>query len=259
MKIKIILSVIISVMVLSFVRCDKELDSPPLKQIDKNKILTIADIYKIHADSGNNYIFRDEYMLYGTIIMDDNLGNIYRESYIQDSTGGLNLYRLGTTGATEQDTYVRINLNNVKITEYSGKMELVFDEVENPKRQIVVLQTNNIVEPVEITISDLNTGNYDCVLVKVKDVEFADTTQTYASFGGSSYQNRTLRNCEGQSIIIRSSDQSDFADYPLPKGKGDITGVITKFVNYQGAITWQLLVRNPNETKMNTERCQSTK
>ncbi|MDR2010169.1 MAG: DUF5689 domain-containing protein [Bacteroidales bacterium] len=257
MKINILISIIVSVLSILFIGCERELDSPPLGKVDESKILKIEDVYKIYADSGNNYMFKDDYMLYVTVIMDDASGNIYREAYVQDETGGINLYRLGAAGVTELNSYVRINLKNVTITDYSGKLELVFDNVENPKRQIVILKSNVPVTPAEVSLSEIFAGTYDCVLVNIKDVEFADTTQTYATFGGSSYQNRTIQNCEGRSIIVRSSDQADFAGYPVAKGKGNIVGVITKHV--RNGTTWQLLIRNVDDVNMEEDRCTSGK
>ena len=55
--------------------CEKP-DVPAITELDKDHILTIADIYKIQADSGDYYQFKDDYMLFGTITMDDSHDNI---------------------------------------------------------------------------------------------------------------------------------------------------------------------------------------
>ena len=97
------------------------------------------------------------------------------------------------------------------------------------------------------------------IIEGLKNVEFipADTSKTYANLGGNSSQNRSLRDCTGKTVIIRTNDRSKFAGNPLPTGNGDAIGVITKFINNNNVVTWQLLVRDPEEIMLNNPRCGS--
>lgn len=248
----------ISVLVLSLYNCEPEPDRPPIKQLDPSKILTINDIYKIYSDSGDNYTFADDYMLYAYVIMDDSSGNIYKEAYIQDSTGGINLYKLSTKGAVEVGDYVRINLKKVRIKNYSGKMELIFDSIYDITKNIIVVNKRMYITPAEVTIEDIYTAKYDCELVKIKDVQFSSNQfgMCYANRGGTSSQNRKLENCNGKTMIVRTSDYANFADDTLPTGKGDIIGVITKYIYSGGDTAWQLIVRDPKEFNLTNPRCR---
>lgn len=240
-----------------FYACEKEVDSPPIKDVDKTKILTISDLYKIQADSGDDYVFVEEYMLFATVVMDDSSGNIKKEAYLQDSTGGINVYKISHAGALEIGQYVRINLKGSSLKNYSGKMELIFADVLDFRKSMVVQMKNQFIEPAEVSVEDIYTGKWDCQLVKLKNVEFipADTNKTYASLGGSSNQNRTIKNCNGKTIVVRTNDRSKFAGTPLPVGNGDAIGVITKFINNNNVVTWQLLIRDPKEVMLNNPRC----
>lgn len=251
-----VLSVFITV-VIFFIACDKELDTPPIKVVNPDKVLQIKDIYQIQVDSGDNYIFEDDYMLYATVVMDDSTGNIHKEAYLQDTTGGINLYKLSSSGALKTGQYVRINLNGASIKNYSGKMELIFDNVLDFGKSMVVQQANVPIDPFVVTVEDLLTGVYDCELVTISGVQFiaADTLKTYATLGGTSSQNRTLVDCNGNEIIVRSSDYSDFAGDSLPAGMGSITGIATKYVYSGGDVVWQLIVRTPNEVLLDGPRC----
>ena len=244
---KILVLAIIAVSVLS---CDKEYDRPPVASIDKSKIITIADLYKLLNDNGGvNYVITGDSILYATVTMDDSSGNIYKEAYIQDSTGGINLYKLGVAAATQQGDYVRIKLKNSIIIDYNGKLELSFENVDNFKRQITVIKTNNPIIPAEIAVAELS-DNYNCKLVKLKEVQFTDTTLNYGINSDSGYTNREITSCDNKKVTIRSSNLADFSQTKVAKGKGSIIGIATKF-----GTSWQLLIRSIDEVKMNDARC----
>jgi hypothetical protein len=240
-----------------FTGCEKELDRPPISVVDENKILEIKDIYQIQADSGDNYIFTDNYMLYATVVMDDSSGNIYKEAYLQDSTGGINIYKLSSAGAVKEGDYIRVNLKGASIKNYSGKMELIFADVLDFGKSMVVQKSNQPIDPAVITLAELLTGAYDCELVTISDVQFVDAeiNLTFASLGGTSSQNRNIVNCVGETAIVRTSDYSDFAGDSIPDGKGSITGIATKYVYSGGDIVWQVLIRTPEEVLLDGPRC----
>jgi hypothetical protein len=247
-----------------FTSCDRELDRPPIGVVDTAKILTIGDLYQIHADSGDGYTFVDDYMLYATVVMDDSSGNIYKEAYLQDETGGINLYKLSGTGIARVGQYIRVNLNDAQIVYWSGKMEIKFSNILDAGKSIVVQKEYEPITPVEVTMAEIKTAIYDCVLVTIKDVEIIpdDTLKTYAVYGGTSAQDIDLVDCDGNKLIFRTSDYSLFAGDSVPRGKGNVTGVITKYLrnSTNGIDTiWQLLIRNPDEVLLNNPRCGSEK
>lgn len=245
-----------------FTSCDRELDRPPIDVVDTAKILTIGDLYQIHADSGDGYTFVDDYMLYATVIMDDSSGNIYKEAYLQDETGGINLYKLSGTGIARVGQYIRVNLNSASVKYYKGKMEIVFSAILDAGKSIVVQKEYEPITPAEVTMAEIKTGMYDCVLVTIKDFEIIpdDTLKTYAVLGGTSAQDIHLVDCEGMdTLIFRNSDYSLFAGDSVPRGKGNATGVITKYLKYGTDTIWQLLIRDPDEVLLNNPRCGSEK
>lgn len=257
MKNKIAPFLVIAAIILSVTACVDDFDSPPLNTVSEDKILTVEDIYQIYQDSVENYTFEKEYMLYGNIVMSDATGNIYKEAYIQDTTGGINLYKLSSPGLVHEGEYVRINLKGVSIVDYSGKLELVFADILNCEDHIIVQSEDNYIEPYETTISEIKSGKYDCELIKLDSVQFANSelNKTYAEVGGTFAKNRTLKNCSGENIVVRTSDYADFAGDTVAQGNGSIIGVITKFNEYNGGTTWQLLIRNLDEVNLDGERC----
>ncbi len=257
MKFQTIIKIIaLATLTAVFAACEKEPDHPPVNTVSADKILTISDLYKIQTDSGDNYKFTEAYMFYATVAMSDKSGNIYKEAYVQDETGGINLFRLDRSGLTAQGDYIRVNLKDVSIKFYQGKMELIFDDVEDCENQIIV-QSKKPLNPQDITIDSLNSNNFECELVRLNDVQFvaSDTSLTFAMVNGGSIRNRTLEDCSGANIIVRTSDYADFAGNKIPKGNGSIVGIATTYIDYEGNSIRQLQIRSIDEVIMNNPRC----
>lgn len=243
--------------------CEKP-DVPAITELDKDHILTVADIYHI-ADtnsSSDNYKFTDDYMLFGTITMDDSHDNIYKEAYLQDSTGGINIYKLSQAGMVKVGDRVRINLKGSQVVNYNGKMELSFVDVEDATLQVILQEPNVPITPEEVTMDQVieNPAYYDCRLVKLNNVQFAasDTSMTYAVENGTSTQNRNMTSCEGNTLVARNSDYADFAGQPLPKGSGSVVGIMTRYItnsNTGTKTTYQIIIRSTDEVNMENERC----
>lgn len=241
--------------------CEKP-DVPAITELDKDHILTVADIYKIQADSGDYYQFTDDYMLFGTITMDDSHDNIYKEAYLQDSTGGINIYKLSKAGMVKVGDRIRMNLKGSYIVNYSGKMELSFVDVEDATLQVILQEPNVPLTPEEVTMAQVveNPAYYDCRLVKLNNVQFAasDTSLTYAVENGNKTQSRNMTSCDGNTLVARNSDYADFAGQPLPKGSGSVVGIMTRFfktTNTGTTITYQIIIRSTDEVNMENERC----
>lgn len=241
--------------------CEKP-DVPAITELDKDHILTVADIYKIQADSGDYYQFTDDYMLFGTITMDDSHDNIYKEAYLQDSTGGINIYKLSKAGMVKVGDRIRMNLKGSYIVNYSGKMELSFVDVEDATLQVILQEPNVPLTPEEVTMAQVveNPAYYDCRLVKLNNVQFAasDTSMTYAVENGNKTQSRNMTSCDGNTLVARNSDYADFAGQPLPKGSGSVVGIMTRFfktTNTGTTITYQIIIRSTDEVNMENERC----
>ena len=105
-------------------------------------------------------------------------------------------------------------------------------------------------EPYTVKISDLEAWKNDkekliqwqCQLVKIENVSFDGGGQEAwcNNPGQTGSTNRTLKDAEGNSITVRTSDKSKFASQILPKGTGSVVAILGY---YNG--TWQLTVMDP--------------
>ena len=83
-----------------------------------------------------------------------------------------------------------------------------------------------------------------CKVVTIKNVSFVDADgKTAYSDGVSNYTNRSVNELTSK-FVVRTSSYADFAKTPLPKGKVDLTGILTVYNS-----TWQLLIRSEKDVK----------
>ena len=91
--------VVITVLFLMLVTvssCKKNFDQPPT-YVDPNIVAntSIATLKAKHLSGGFEAITTD-LIISGTVIADDKSGNLYKEIYIKDATGGLDIKLEGT-------------------------------------------------------------------------------------------------------------------------------------------------------------------
>ncbi len=240
------LSLIVAVLVLTS-NCKKDFDTPPIYQIPIGEVLTIKDLRQIFADSGQ-YKFMGDYSVYAYVTMGGASGNLYKSAYIQDTTGAVNLH-LKAQGGVNAGDYIRVYLKNCILNSYGELLQI--DNVDNDS-SIIIQSNDNYIEPKLLTIPDLESGQYESYLIKLNDVQFveSDSGKTYADIHSNDYGNRILEDCNGNSVIVRTSSYANFAGEILPNGKGDIIAIAGKFYD-----DWQLYIRTSSEVKLTGPRC----
>lgn len=238
------------------VACKKEFDSPPERTLPTGSVLTIADLRTIFASNGAVPIqWRDsaDKSVYAVVTADEQNGNLYKNVYVQDHTGGLVL-RLKNSGGLYQGDSIRIYLPGTMLSAYQGMLQLDSVDVDN---NVVKQSTGVWIEPQTVTIAQLNeatqiTSSMQGKLVRLTNVQFigSDTSRTYSNSVTQATENRTLENCTGAQVIVRNSGYSNFAGLPLPNGKGNFVGVVGVFNT-----TIQLFIRDLTEVQLNGARC----
>lgn len=228
-----------------FASCKKKYDSPPQRDIPIGKLLTIEDIRNMFT--GTSYKFTDDYSCYAVVTADEKNGNLYKNVFVQDATGAINL-RLLTSGGLYQGDSVRIYLKNVVLSKYNGMLQL--DSV-NADKNIIKQKAGVNVIPKTVTIDELGSA-LQSHLIKIENVEFVsgDLGKTYADAINQSSQNRTLTDCQNNQVIVRSSGYSNFANQLLPEGNGSIIAIVGE---YNGGL--QLYIRNIQEVQLTGTRC----
>lgn len=225
----------------------QDFDRPPINTLPVGDVYTIGQLIEMLNTTGATQFNKDA-SVYGVVTMDETSGNIYRSSYIQDATGAINL-RLKEAGGLRVGDSIRVYLKNVVLSSYNNMRQL--DNVHNDSN-IVILANQKYREPETVTLSDIMTGNYQAKLVRLENVQFVagDTSLTYSSSDATT--NRNIEDCDGKSMIVRTSNFANFAGKNLPNGNGSLVAVVGLFNT-----TWQLYVRTATEVQMEDGRCGS--
>ena len=259
---------ILLLIIISHVSCvqDDEFSIPEITCDDPNLTATksVDDMMKASGSSASKYLEDD--VLIGYVVSSDEGGNIYKNiSLVDDSGKGFNisLDRYDNYTSYEPGRKVYIKLNNLYTQVDFGALEIgdLYNNTQIGRipeiiigdhllRSCEVVDEETLVN--KISISDIS-DKYLHTLIEFDNVQFKDNEiggNYYSSskdLGGAT--NRIIVDELGYEVIVRTSSYSDFANNPLPTGKGKIRGVLTRFNT-----DYQLFMRTENDISMNEPR-----
>lgn len=220
---------------------------------------TIQELKNLYT--GDLTLLDTNVVIKGTVIANDKSGNIYKAIYIQDSTAGiqisLNAYELHNRYHVGDLIYVKCQ--GLYLGEYGGQIQLGSDyqgavgRIEEPLIKFHLFKSDGGIPivPKELNIATPNGSLVNkLVIIHNAQFKFSEVSGTYADGVNHIDYDRHLEDCDGNSIIVRTSGYADFANDSLPKGNGTIIAVLTKYKS-----DYQLIIRNPREVNMNNARC----
>ncbi len=199
------------------------------------------------------------------VTANDATGNLYKYVYLEDETGGIRL-RLNKPDLYLSPKYyvgekLVIKAKNLYIDEVNGELHLggLYNnnlgniEEEDIYKHVFDTQENINVTSTILDIASLSTADIG-KLVTFENLEFTDADMEQAYAPGSGSTNRNLQDCNGNTIIVRTSSYADFASNTTPFGNGTITGILSI---YNG--TYQILLRNAGvDVSMDNDRCDGS-
>lgn len=228
--------------------CVKDFDSPPVRTLPVGQVLTVAELRGVFQ--GSPVRFGGDSSIYAVVTADEQNGNLYRNVYVQDHTGAIQL-RLQNSGGLYQGDSIRIYLPGTILSIYSGMLQLDSVSVDNN----VVKQATQVAKaPRSVTIGQI-TPAMQGMLIRLDSVEFSEAQMgmTYSNAITQQTQNRDLVDCNGASVLVRTSGYANFAATPLPTGRGSFVAVVGQFNT-----DMQLFIRDINEIQLNGPRCDGS-
>jgi len=239
-------TIIIFSAVYLFYSCNKTYDNPPVNEVPIGNVISIGDLKDEYP--GNAVIIDSNYTIFGNITSEETNGNFYKEVFIQDLSGAIKL-KLKASGGLYIGDSVRINVQGLTMSDYGELIQLDNVDVD---QQVVKIATEKFITPFEATISQLSLSEDQSRLVKLNNVEFSDLGMTYADAVNLSTGSRTLSDCNGNIMSVRTSGYANFANDTLPSGNGSITGIFTIYNSEK-----QFVIRDVNEVTMDSSRCNA--
>jgi hypothetical protein len=247
---------------LFFFGCVKEnFDRTPLYTVNYEANTTIADLKAMYQ--GTNLLIDTNIIIKGIVVADDSSGNFYKEIYIQDSTAAINI-RLDQTNLYFKypiGQLVYVKCENLYIGPYQDVMQIgwgsMVDRIPTSymsKEMVPDISAGGVpIEPKLVTINTLTDADLG-KLIKLENVQFidGDLSKTYAYSSGSTHTDAstTIEDCDGNTVIIRTSGFSNFANETVAQGNGTMIAILSK---YGG--DYQLKLRSTAELDMNGSRC----
>ncbi|MDI9364682.1 MAG: DUF5689 domain-containing protein [Flavobacterium sp.] len=266
-------SVAIALAATIVVSCNKKFDEPPFSNVDPNITVntTIKALKAKHTVSGAYDDITTDVTIAGVVVADDKSGNIYKNLYIQDTSGAITLLLDANSlyGTYPVGRRVFINCKGLTVTDYNGMIQLGIKANINGSPSVEGIPSsviskyltggtfNNPVVAKQVTVSQLGTNMQDPnlgTLIQLSNYEFVkgDISKTFADT--SQYKNSTnitINDCSGTAgIIIRSSGYANFAAVKPPSGNGTIAAIYTIF-----STTKQLVLRDTSDIKFTGARC----
>ncbi|MDO5664994.1 MAG: DUF5689 domain-containing protein [Bacteroidia bacterium] len=240
----------------TIVACERDYMAPPLSEPEykgQSANITIAKLKSQYAAIKDPTLIDVDYILKAYVAGNDESGNIYKQLYIQDETGGINMGVDQNSMYTEfrvgQEVYV--SLKGLYMVKYGDQLQIGYG---NTNANRIPWETFNYyifknkwpnesnVVPKVIKLSELS-DNLVNTLVQLDNVYFADGGKLNFSEPDAT-TNRTLKDGNGNSILVRNSNYATFANDLLPDGAGTIVGILSKFRS-----DWQFYIRTIDDVK----------
>ena len=271
------ITAMVLVMAISLTSCKKQFDTPPAS-VDPAIVAntTLASLKAMHVSSGSIDMINSDIIISGTVVADDRSGNLYKEIYIEDSTGGLqiNLDANSLYGSYPVGRKVFIKCNGLVISDYHNTPFIAYKATIGGVgsaeaipasligNYVIGGSLNNPVVPHVVTSANLTVASsqgwlnpYIGRLIQLNNYEFrsADAGQSY---GDTSYYKNSLDRyintgcATTQDIDVRSSGYANFAGVSTPQGHGTILGIYAPYNT-----TKQLIIRDTTDVQFTATRC----
>jgi len=250
---------------------EKNFDVPPLDgdtvSIEANA--TLADL-KEFFEPGAFVEITDSLVVDAIIVADDEAGNFYKKLVLQDETGGIEIQLNQTDLYTsyEEGRLVYVNAQGLFISDYNGLIQIggapiigtngrqQLGRVEAALIEDILLRGELVGLPdvQERSITALGPTDLS-TLVRVCDIQFtpSDTAGTLADPVAQTTLNRTVEDCDQNTLIVRTSGFADLAMTSVPDCGGCLTGIYSVFSDDK-----QVFLRDEADLDFDGPRCDGT-
>ena len=226
---------------------------------------TVAEVKQLFSGGpGTSMKITGDFIVKAKVTANDETGNLFKYFYFEDETGGMrinvnktNLYQ-DARFKVGQEIYIK--LKDLYIGNVSGELQLgqPFNGNLGQISEDLVYKTFfkssapvTAVIPTEKKINQFTTADVG-KWVKIKDVQFK-STEIGNSYATLTTSNRTLEDCSGNTIVMRTSNRASFAGEEIDDGKGDVYAILSIFNG-----TYQLWLPKQIQADFDGNRCDGT-
>lgn len=247
--------VYLAVASLTVASCVKDFDAPPIAKPEYNgeANITIAQLKQRYASTAPDAptLIDVAFVMKAYVTGNDQSGNIFKQLYVQDTTGAINIgvdqNSMYTAYGVGQEVFV--NLHGLSIVNYAGELQIGYAGTQANRIPWQTFQTQiflngwpdtALVTPKTVRMADL-TPEMVNTLVRLDDVYFVNGGKNNFTTGNNA-TNEPIKDSSGNALDVRTSSYANFAADPLPEGSGTVVGLLGRFNG-----SWQLLVRSTDD------------
>lgn len=250
-----ILSILTSISLLMSSCIKEDFDTPPINiptiTFDTTNMISIANLKAMYQ--GTLLKIDTNLIIWGKVVANDESGNYYKTMIIQDNTAGLelkldksylyNTYHLG------QRIYIKCQ--DLYLGEYNKLVQLGYiynnaigrlPETLIDKHIFLDSLPGKSIQPKVININTISTSDISR-LIKLEKLTFDLPGQDYASSTAST--SHTLKDVNGNSIILRTSNYANFIANKTPSESVNITAILSIYNS-----DYQLTIRDLNDVQI---------
>lgn len=228
----------------------------------EGKVMKTVEEVKAYYTGSLKQITDDVY-LQAQVTANDKTGNLFKYIYVQDKTGGIRVNIDMSSIYTDPRFFVGkhllINLKGLYVGDISGELQLGGIFSGNVGRilpadiykHLFPTTIFNEVVPTERTIPQLTKADVG-KWIKIKGLEYIES-DLGSQYAPSAVTNKTLKDCSGNTIILRTSNFASFAKDEIDNGKGDVYAILSIFNG-----TYQLWITNRLGADLDGARCDGS-
>ncbi len=241
------------------VSCTRDYETPPFTEpsyTGATNNITVAQFKKLFASATTSpTVIDSSLILKMRVVGNDVSGNIYKQIYMQDETGGI------VMGIDQSDVYayykvgqeVFLDLKGLSVLTYGGELQIGYKGTNANRIPwdtfTAHAHLNGWPDTSKVVAKKVSLGALADTLkntvIQLDSVYFVNEgSGQFAVATSGSAVSQTVKDKNGNSIDLRTSIYADFATDKLPVGYGTLVGVLSK---YNGA--WQFTVRSRNDIK----------
>jgi len=250
-----------------FTACVKgNFDTPPPPNPGFSPNTTIAQLNQYYKNTivpmGGFGSINQNMIIGGVVVANDSSGNIYKQIYIQDNTGGicvsLNQDDLYTTYMVGQTVYIKCQ--GLYLGNYDSLPELGYNNAgaigQIPETSISSYlfldgYPQNYPTPKLVTISTFSRSEIS-TLVRLDSMHFETVSVGQPWALPTTAESRYLDDKYGNSVDVytSASEYCPFATSLVPGGVGSVTGILSVYYDANSSkLEWQLTIRDLNDLK----------
>ena len=160
--------------------------------------------------------------LEGVVISNMDLNNLTSKKgmYIQDATGGLQLY-LAANHEFKFGDKVKVDVSGVKLAEYNGAVQVSGVALE----KIEKISSGNAVTPKTVKIADFLANKYEGQYVAIEGVQVAEADLNKTFVMGGAHTSINIEDADGKTFVVFSSKYATYGATKVPSGSGTLKGI----------------------------------